>query len=144
MAKPFGRRLISWAVALPVGAVLVLFAVSNRVPIELALWPLPFTASVPIYVVVLLAMLLGFIAGGIVSWWSAGRARRAYREQARQVQALRAETAQLARKVESAEAAARQASRAAAAARAPGIPGAPPGTPLPASNGRQLVAAKTD
>ncbi len=67
-----------------IGAVVILFAVSNRTPVTLDFWPLPFFLPTPLYLVVLAAAFLGFIFGGLVAWISAGSARgRARREKRR-------------------------------------------------------------
>lgn len=76
-------RLLSWLVSLPVALAAVLFAISNRESVTLALWPLPFTVTAPVYLAALLALLAGFLAGGAVVWfgqhgerWRAGRLAR--------------------------------------------------------------------
>jgi uncharacterized integral membrane protein len=59
---------------------MVLFALSNREPVQLGLFPLghlPF--EVPLSVVVLTAMGLGFFLGGLRLWFTALRHRRAAR-----------------------------------------------------------------
>lgn len=68
-------RYLSWIITIPIALVIVSFAVSNRDPVELALWPLPFSITVPIYVAALTALVLGFLAGGFVAW-SADRKHR--------------------------------------------------------------------
>ncbi len=68
--------LLIWIVMIPVAAVVVAFAVSNRQPIGLDLWPLPYQIEAPVYLVVLLAMLAGFLVGGFVAWTSSLRRRR--------------------------------------------------------------------
>ena len=49
-------------------AIVVLFALSNRQTVELILWPLPFTAVVPVYVVALGMFVFGFFCGGLAAW----------------------------------------------------------------------------
>ena len=53
----------------------ILFAVSNRQPVTVEIWPLPYQVSLSLYAVLLLAVLIGFIAGGI-GMWMVGRERR--------------------------------------------------------------------
>ena len=86
-------RLVHWIVTLPAAAVLVVFAVSNREPATVAFWPLPARLDAPLYLVVLLALLVGFLAGELVAWINAGRARRLARERARRIEALERELA---------------------------------------------------
>jgi uncharacterized integral membrane protein len=75
-------------VTAPVALVVVLFAVSNRASVTVTLWPLPVTLAAPLYFVVLAALLLGFLVGGLVTWINAGRVRRTARERARRIAAL--------------------------------------------------------
>ncbi|HZT50544.1 MAG TPA: lipopolysaccharide assembly protein LapA domain-containing protein [Stellaceae bacterium] len=86
-------RLIHWVVTLPVAVVAVLFAVSNRDGVSVTLWPFPVRLDAPLYLVVLLALLLGFLVGELVAWINAGRARRLARERARRIEALERELA---------------------------------------------------
>lgn len=71
-------RIISLFTMILVGFLVILFSTTNRAPVELDPWPLPQSLSVspPIYVVVIITAVLAFIAGGIVAWFSGGRARR--------------------------------------------------------------------
>ena len=65
----FGAKFIG----LPVAVAMVLFAVSNRHLVDIALWPLSGGVAMPVYLVTLLALLLGFIAGALAMWLSAGQ-----------------------------------------------------------------------
>ena len=60
----------------------VLIAVSNRQPVELALWPLPHEIVMPLYLLVIAVLLLGVLAGLGLGWW-AGRHHRRRARQAR-------------------------------------------------------------
>jgi uncharacterized integral membrane protein len=55
-----------FAVALTVVA--VLFALSNRQDVEVMLWPLPFTAQAPLFVLALGMFVIGFFCGGLATW----------------------------------------------------------------------------
>lgn len=81
-------RLLSWIIGLPVAVAAVLFAISNRHPVKLELWPLPFSVDVPVYLAVLGPLALGMIAGGLIAWGAAGRSRRAARRERRRVEEL--------------------------------------------------------
>ena len=75
-------RLLSWIILLPVALAVAVFSVVNRESVALDLWPLPFTAEtpvfVPVFVIVLFSVFVGFVWGGVVTWISAaGRRRRA-------------------------------------------------------------------
>ena len=69
-------RIISFITMMVVGILVILFSITNRQSVALDLWPLPLFVDVPIYAVVIAAAVIGFIAGGIVAWFSGGRARR--------------------------------------------------------------------
>src|SRR6185437_4624597 len=86
-------RLVHWLVTLPAAAILVVFAVSNREPVTVAFWPLPARLDAPLYLVVLLALLAGFLAGEFVAWINGRRARRLARQRARRIEALESELA---------------------------------------------------
>jgi uncharacterized integral membrane protein len=58
----------------------VLVAVSNRQPVELALWPLPHLVVMPLYLLVLCMLLLGVLAGLGMGWWAGRHHRRRARE----------------------------------------------------------------
>ena len=42
-------RAISWAVTLVAAVLLIPFALSNREPVSLGFWPLPFLIDLPLY-----------------------------------------------------------------------------------------------
>jgi uncharacterized integral membrane protein len=74
------RTLGRWAVAVPLFLLLVSFALSNRGPVSIELFPLgelPF--EVPLSIAILAAMGLGFLLGGLRLWNHALRHRRAAR-----------------------------------------------------------------
>jgi hypothetical protein len=78
----------------------VLIAVSNRQPVELALWPLPHLVVMPLYLLVIAVLLLGVLAGLGMGWWAGRHHRRRAREASgeaarldREVQRLRQTTA---------------------------------------------------
>jgi uncharacterized integral membrane protein len=70
------RRVVTWIVAVSVGLVALAFAVQNRASVTIGLWPLPERWEMPLFLAVLGAVVIGFLAGGFVSWLSAGRWRR--------------------------------------------------------------------
>jgi uncharacterized integral membrane protein len=65
-----------WIVLALVALVLILFAVSNRESVSIELWPLPALVELPLYLVVLGTLLLGFFAGELVAWVRNRRWRR--------------------------------------------------------------------
>ena len=70
------KRLLSWIIMAPVTLVVIVFTVENLQDVEIGLWPLDGKWSVPLYLIALLCILFGFIAGGVVAWVSGGRRRR--------------------------------------------------------------------
>src|SRR4030095_3510990 len=58
----------------------VLIAVSNRQPVELALWPLPHLVVMPVYLLVIGVLRLGILAGLGRGWWAGRHHRRRARE----------------------------------------------------------------
>lgn len=81
-------RYLSWIITIPLALLVVSFAVSNRGMVELTLWPLPFQAWAPIYLVGLLALAVGFLAGGLVAWLAGHRHRANARRQTRRAERL--------------------------------------------------------
>lgn len=98
-------RLLSWIVMVPFAVAAVAFAVSNRGMAEVDLWPLPYRLESPVFAVVLVSALAGFVGGGIVAWISGGKARRRARQKAREAERAMREAAELRAKVSALEAA---------------------------------------
>lgn len=84
-------KVIYWIAAGIVAFVLVLFAVSNRQIVDIALWPLPVEWSMRLYLAILLILLIGLLLGALSAWISAGRWRRETRRLRRRVDALERE-----------------------------------------------------
>lgn len=85
------RSLSRWIVGIPLLLLMVLFALSNTGPVPLGLFPLgrlPF--EVPLSVVILAAMGLGFFLGGLRVWFTALHHRRAARRAEEAVRLLEA------------------------------------------------------
>ncbi len=59
-------RIIKWTgLALAAGFVLLL-AVNNREPVKVSLFPLPYEATMPLFLMIILFFLGGIFAGGLV------------------------------------------------------------------------------
>jgi uncharacterized integral membrane protein len=91
-------RVLRLLIAIPLLALLVLFALSNTAALRLGLWPTDYTIDFPASVTILGGMAVAFLAGACLVWvgeW--GRRRRARQaEQAvrlleEQVKALKAQ-----------------------------------------------------
>lgn len=123
-------RWIYWLLAAPLMAVAALFAISNLAIIEIGLWPLPFTVRVPVYLVALGGLAVGFLVGGFVAWFGAGRARARARAAERALRRRDLEIEDLRRKASRAE-------RDAVAARASQAPEPSGSLPAPATAGAE-------
>ncbi|MCP4330404.1 MAG: LapA family protein [Alphaproteobacteria bacterium] len=84
-------KLIIWIIAAIVTLAVTAFAVSNRAPVEVDFWPLPYAAILPLFAVLLVAVVLGFLFGAITTWWSGRKWRRGAREARRENDHLRRE-----------------------------------------------------
>ena len=69
-------KLAASIVTLPVTALVVLFAVSNRHLVDVRFWPLPGALDLPLYVIGLVTMVVGFLMGGVIAWISGGESRQ--------------------------------------------------------------------
>jgi putative membrane protein len=70
-------KLLWWIVLAIVAVVLILFAVSNRQTVSLSLWLLPGAAiELPLYLLVLGTLLVGFVVGELTGWIGGWRWRR--------------------------------------------------------------------
>jgi uncharacterized integral membrane protein len=81
-------RRLSWIITLPITVLAVVFALSNSEDIEVDLWPLPWGPAVlPVYLLILGCLLLGFLLGTVVAWMSGAGRRRRVRKLSEQVRA---------------------------------------------------------
>lgn len=91
------RAWARWIVAIPLLLLMVVFALSNSNPVTLGLFPLgelPF--ELPLSVVILLAMGIGFFLGGLRLWFTALHHRRAQRRAEDTIRLLEAKHRELA------------------------------------------------
>ncbi|AHC73842.1 hypothetical protein P856_631 [Candidatus Endolissoclinum faulkneri L5] len=76
--------LIYFCIKLPITAAVILFAVSNWKSISLKLWPLPGVLDIPMSLVFVLALVIGFIVGAVIAWsWGFNHNMRANRAEKR-------------------------------------------------------------
>jgi uncharacterized integral membrane protein len=73
----------------------VLIAVSNPQPVQLALWPLPQVAVVPLFLLVIALLLLGVLAGLGLGWWAGRHYRRRARKHGAEAARLEREVVRL-------------------------------------------------
>ncbi len=91
------KAFLKALVLVPIALVIVLFSVANRAPVRVSLDPfsrdLPsLSYDLPLFVVVLAAIFVGVLVGGLASWIAQGKHRKAARRGRREVEALRSET----------------------------------------------------
>ena len=90
-------RRLSWIITIPFTLIVVVFAITNRGPVTVTLWPLPWIAELPLYLVVLGSLLVGFLVGAAIAWLSAGRRRHEARLTAERLRGVSAELTRLKR-----------------------------------------------
>lgn len=78
------NRLV-WIITVPIAIVVVLFAVVNRAPVALSLWPLPWEIEAPVFLFTLGAIVFGFLFGAVVAWVSGGATRHKLRTTQREL-----------------------------------------------------------
>jgi lipopolysaccharide assembly protein A len=81
-------RTFRWILIGLVALALFVFAVDNRQVVTVSLWPLPIEASMSLYLVVLLTLLLGFLLGELIAWMNGHRWRREARLKAKRIEEL--------------------------------------------------------
>lgn len=95
------RRLVRYLIILPVALVFVAFAIANRMDVGVRLDPFagmdePPVIELPLFVVLVCALLVGLMLGGLMVWFSQGKHRKAARLAQRETERLRQEAARMA------------------------------------------------
>jgi lipopolysaccharide assembly protein A len=90
-------KRLSWIVTLPIAVAAVLFAVSNREPVTIEIWPLPWQIQAPAFLILLGSLAVGLIIGLLLSWLTGGERRQRARELAHENERLAAELDELRR-----------------------------------------------
>ena len=80
-------RRLSYLVSVPLAILLVVFAVANRETLVVSFWPLPWSVSLPGFLALFLALLIGFVAGAAAAWLSGSKNRRRARDLAKTARA---------------------------------------------------------
>ncbi|TPW28070.1 LapA family protein [Martelella alba] len=91
-----GRKLINFIILLPLGILLVLFSVANRTPVSLALNPFDpadkvLSVTAPFFVYLLIAFIIGLVAGSLATWFSQGKHRKRAKSHRREAVAWQSE-----------------------------------------------------
>ena len=92
------RKIINFAIVLPLAVILVIFAVANRHWVTVSFDPFnsinpSLATDLPLFVVILLSVIAGVLAGGVATWVRQGRWRRAARRHEADAAAARTELA---------------------------------------------------
>jgi len=82
-------------IALPLLLLLVLFALSNRQPVSLHIWPTDYAVTLPLSLAVLGSMAVAFLSGGLLVWVSELVQRRRARRAEQTVRLLEAQVQEL-------------------------------------------------
>ena len=91
-------RKLSWIITIPITVVCVVFALANRQSVMVDLWPFAISYEPPLFLLVLGALLVGFLLGVLVTWFAAGRTRDKARRAHYRASDLEREVAWLRRK----------------------------------------------
>jgi hypothetical protein len=94
------RKFLTALIVLPLGLILVAFAVANRHFITVSFDPFisndpSFSITLPLFLLLILVAALGVLAGGSAVWFGQRRWRRAARRNDAEARAARAELADL-------------------------------------------------
>ena len=86
-------QFLKGLILLPIAIAVVLLAVANRSPVALSLDPFSekplFTATLPLYAVIFLAVMVGVLIGGLAAWLAQAKHRREKRRYRREARDLR-------------------------------------------------------
>lgn len=95
--KPVLRFIVKWLLLVPFAVLVVVFSISNLHGVTLSFWPFSETVSPPVFLLVLVSLLLGFLVGAAVMWLSDGRVRQRARQEHRRVNELQRDVSTLKR-----------------------------------------------
>jgi uncharacterized integral membrane protein len=90
------RKILTAIVVVPLGLLLVVFAIANRHRVGVSFDPFgsdapSLTATLPLFMVILLSLMVGVLAGGTATWFGQGKWRRYARRADAEVRSLRLE-----------------------------------------------------
>jgi len=83
------KKLTFLFVAIPVAVILIILSVANRYPATLSLDPFntenpAFAVTLPFFVYIFAALMVGLILGSMATWWRQGKHRKLAREEHRE------------------------------------------------------------
>src|SRR5450432_1899639 len=91
------KNLLKFIVVAPIAVVLLVFAVANRHLVTISFDPFSggdipnFAITAPLFLILILAIMIGVLAGGAATWLAQGKYRRAARASRAEVERLRSE-----------------------------------------------------
>ena len=102
------RKFIAAVILIPLAALMVMFAVANRASVAVSLDPFSasapaLTVHVPLFLLLLIALVLGVLAGGIAAWLRQSKWRRAARRLDRDLRMARADAEDARRRLAAAQ-----------------------------------------
>ncbi len=84
-----------WVAGVPLLFCGAVFAIANRAPVSLDLWPVADRIELPLFVALIGALYSGFGLGAAIAWWAGRHSRRAGRDAIRRAGQLEAELQRL-------------------------------------------------
>ena len=81
-------KLLRWLITVSLAIVIVVFALNNRAPVAVDLFPFGLEISWPLFVFVFLGMGIGGITGLVFAWFSGHAARKTARERKARIREL--------------------------------------------------------
>ena len=87
-------RILRWFVLFLVGAVAVIFTLSNREDVSFDLWPIPHTVDAPPVVAVFVGLGVGVLLGALIAWGAGRKWRQLARTRDQELRRTRRELAQ--------------------------------------------------
>jgi uncharacterized integral membrane protein len=97
------RKIVSALIIVPLAVIIIAFAVANRQSVTLSFDPLSSTspayaATLPLFVVIFMMLIIGVLIGGIAAWIGQTKWRRAARKLDADVRTLHQELAAIRRR----------------------------------------------
>jgi uncharacterized integral membrane protein len=96
------RKIVAAVILIPLGLVIVAFAVANRQIVTVSLDPFSSehpasSLTLPLFVLIIVLLIAGVVIGGVAAWLRQAKWRRVARRLGREVEVLRGEVASLRR-----------------------------------------------
>jgi uncharacterized integral membrane protein len=89
-----------WIAGVPLLFCGAFFAIANREPISIDLWPLSERIETPLFVALVTALYAGVALGALVAWWAGRHGRRAARDARRRATELETENQRMRKRLE--------------------------------------------